>query len=267
MQKGGPTSQLTVLKPSVENVISYNQYKRTQPMVNGVPMINVPTGDVVILFGGGRHFLLGLLQFGQDEKRVEEVELFILSTGILLWFNLMGNGLHIPYESVVYHGSIRIAGNEQDGHRLELILTIESDKVLNQFFTGNVNPPVAEEGPDGLAPILSSIELTLRPKYSMYDRHYNPEIENLFTFENFGINRGDSLVNNCNEALAACLEMYRDPTYDDTENDDENDQDEAMFTSMHDTLGTYANSGLADDLDGDAMARDGPEAGMSLQLQ
>lgn len=236
-------------------------------MVNGIPMINVPSSDVVILFGGGRHFFLGLLQFGQDEKRVEDVELFILSTGIVLWFNQMGNGLHVPYESVICHGSIRFARGAQDGHRLELLLTLERDKLLNQFFTGNSDSPMAQEGPDGLTPTLSSIELTLRPKYSIYDRHYNPEIENLFTFENFGVNRGDSLVDNCNQALAACLEMYRDPSYDDTENEDDEDNEEAMFTSINDTLGTYANSGLADDLGGEAISKDGPEAGMSLQLQ
>ncbi|KAH9199892.1 regulator of volume decrease after cellular swelling-domain-containing protein [Zygosaccharomyces rouxii] len=263
MHKGRPTSQLAIVKPTVENVISYNQYRRTQPMVNGVPMMNVPSSDAIVLFGGGRHILLGLLQFGKDDKKVEDVELFILSTGILLWFNQLGNGLEIPFESVVCHGSIKVSDTAPEGHRLELLLTLEKDKVLNQFFTGESQPSEPQETmtPDGLSPTLSSVELTLRPKYSMYDRHYNPDIENLFTFENFGVNRGDDMVDKCNEALALCLEMYKDPNYDANEDEgDEIEQDEddavgdenhaeAMFTSINDTWNRYANSGLADDLE------------------
>lgn len=272
MQKGRRTSQLAVVKPTVENVISYNQYKKTQPMINGVPMVNVPSSDAVVLFGGGRHILLGLLQFGANEKKIKDVELFILSTGILIWFNQLGNGLEVPFESVVYHGSIKVSHNAPEGHQLELLLTLERDKVLNQFFTGEAeSPPELDHG--GLPPTLSSIELTLRPKYSMYDRHCNPEIENLFTFDNFGVNRGDHMVENCNEALAVCLEMYRDPSLDalGTDNDDDSDNDdneieqdqdivtgdenttEAMFTSINDTWNTYTNSGLADDLETDPL--------------
>ncbi|GCE98700.1 low temperature responsive protein [Zygosaccharomyces mellis] len=258
MQKGRPTSQLAIVKPTVENVIPYNQYRRTQPMVNGVPMMNVPSSDAIVLFGGGRHILLGLLQFGENDRRIEDVELFILSTGILIWFNQLGNGIEVPFESVVCHGSIKVSDTAPDGHKLELLLTLERDKVLNQFFTGENGSPETQEPmtPDGLSPTLSSIELTLRPKYSLYDRHCNPEIENLFTFGNFGVNRGDNMVTGCNEALALCMEMYKDPDYDANEDDEEEEEvvgdennAEAMFTSINDTWNNYANSGFADDLE------------------
>lgn len=232
-------------------------------MVNGVPMMNVPSNDAIILFGGGRHILLGLLQFGQNDKRIEDVELFILSTGILIWFNQLGNGIEIPFESVICHGSINIPHTAAaDGHKLELLLTLERDKVLNQFFTGETASPELQEPvtSDGFSPTLSSIELTLRPKYSLYDRHCNPYIENLFTFDSFGVNRGDNMINNCNEALALCMEMYKNSDYDDDDEDDDDDDDdhqvigdenntEAMFTSINDTWNNYANSGLADDLE------------------
>lgn len=240
--------RITDIKPTVENVIPYNRYKKTQPEINGVPMINVPAGDQLLLMGGGRDFILSLLQ--DDKHRVVEgVELFILNIGIVLWFEHLEKGIEIPYESIIYHGSVRTS--DTVGHQLALLATLTSDPLICNFFQLPESLTTNDEC------TLSSIEIMLRPKYSLYDRHYNTEIESLFTFEDFGVNRGDEMVDNCNHSLAACLEMYCS-TLSDTETDatllDEEelvDDDEACvaaYAPLSETLNMLDNSGLADDL-------------------
>lgn len=249
MEKKRPVCQVAYTKPTIENVIPYNRYKRTQPSVNGIPMINIPSNDLPILFGGGRDFLLGLLET-KNEQTIENVQLFILNNGIILWFNHWNKGLEIPYDSVIYHGSIRV--DQDEGHSLEMILTLERDITLNELFPiqQKLQQPPSEEHLL-LQHTMSSIEFTLRPIYSIYDRHYNQEIETLFTFEDFGVNRGDDMVNNCNEAIATCLEQFNNEENDDDDNDEEEeDEDETntYYTSINDTLDQLDNSGLADDL-------------------
>lgn len=250
MEKKRLACQVAYTKPTIENVIPYNRYKRTQPLVNGIPMINIPSNDLPILFGGGRDFLLGLLET-KNEQTIENVQLFILNNGIILWFNQWNKGLEIPYDSVIYHGSIRV--DQDEGHSLEMILTLERDITLNELFPIQqklLPPPQPNEEHLLLQHTMSSIEFTLRPIYSIYDRHYNQEIETLFTFEDFGVNRGDDMVNNCNEAIATCLEQFNNEEEQNDYDDDEDDEDETntYYTSINDTLDQLDNSGLADDL-------------------
>lgn len=270
MEKKRPICQVAYTKPTIENVIPYNRYKRTQPLVNGIPMINIPSNDLLILFGGGRDFLLGLLE-PKNQQTIENVELFILNNGIILWFNHWNKALEIPYDSVVYHGSIRV--DQDEGHSLEMILTLERDITLNDLF------PIPQNTDQEQHPLLqhtmSSIEFTLRPIYSIYDRHYNQEIDTLFTFEDFGVNRGDDMVNNCNEAIATCLEQFNtEEQHTDEEDDEEQDQTNTYYTSINDTLDQLDNSGLADDLNTPfnvtAQRQCGnteEEAGMSINLK
>ncbi|CCF59368.1 hypothetical protein KAFR_0G03360 [Kazachstania africana CBS 2517] len=260
------TCDIATIKPTVENVIAYVEYKKTQPrLISGLQ----GNEHDVLLLGGGRDLILSLLT-GNESQKLENVELFILNTNVILWFNILGHGLQIPYSSILYHGS-RSLTNENEGHRLEVLLTLEVDPTLSQFFP--------HENFEANTNVMKSVEITLRPKYSMYDRHYNSEIENLFTFMNFGTNRGDELVKNCNNALAMAMELHSND--DDEEDEDENedmqgiDDDNAVFTGLSEILknqnATFQNIGSADDLDGDSfmnqlITRDETDAGMSLEF-
>lgn len=203
MEEERPVCRVAHIKPSVENVVAYSRYKKTQPLIGGASMVSVPCLDVPILFGGGRAFELSLLQ--HTDNVVDGVDVFILSEAILLWFDHLGYGLEAPYSSVIYHGSVR-STTERDGHQLSMLLTLDRDPLLDQEFPTKSSP---------------SVELLLHPRYSLYDRHYNAEIDTLFNFQDFGVNRGDQMVNNCNEAIATCLELFHDaqPLDDDNETD------------------------------------------------
>ncbi|CCD24769.1 Lot5p NDAI_0D04560 [Naumovozyma dairenensis CBS 421] len=289
MVKEKQQCQLALTKPTVENVIPYTQYKKTQPQFNNEStddLLYDNNGHHLILFGGGRDLVLTLLNTtstattsnaaSSTTSRMENVELFILNSSIVLWFGILGHGLEIPYTSCIYHGT-KSNNHERDGHKLEILLTLERDPILNEFFprdhmegtTFNYNNSAGDGD-------LSSIELLLKPKYSTYDRHYNQEIETLFTFENFGINRGDELVLNCHEALSLGMEVHGSE-FEDTDNDDEDNtelESEAVFTGLSGILksqNTYLNAGLADDLDGDStmdnvFSNDNYEAGMSMEF-
>lgn len=190
-----PECRVAHIKPTVENVVAYNRYRRTQPDVAGISTSDFACLETPILFGGGRDFQLSFLQ-QPDTIVAAGVDLFVVSSALLLWFNHLACGLEIPYSSVIYHGALR-AQHERDGHQLSLLLTLDRDPLLNEQFP---SPPTTAVPQD-------SLELVLRPYYSLYDRHYNAEIDTLFNFHDFGVNRGDLLVNNCNEAVATCLEI------------------------------------------------------------
>lgn len=210
MEEDKPSCQLVYVKPTIENTIAYNRYKRTQPMINGVPMINVPWNDSLVLFGGGRDIELRFLQ--DPTTLIASIDLFVLNNAILLWFNNSNCGIAVPYESVFYHGSLR-STQEREGHQFALLLTLERDALLDKLLLPQT--PLLPDNQENAAPTL---ELILRPAYSLYDRHYNAEIDTLFSFQDFGVNRGDQLVNNCNQAIATCLEIYNAEPED---NDDE----------------------------------------------
>ncbi|QLL33291.1 hypothetical protein HG536_0E02020 [Torulaspora globosa] len=219
MDEDKPECRLAYVKPTVENVVAYNRYKKTQPMVNGVSMVSVPCLDMPILFGGGRDFDLLLLQ--HPHNVLAGVDLFILSNAILLWFDHLGCGIEAPYSSVIYHGSVHSPA-DREGRQLSMLVTLDRDPLLNDQFPPTPNDPGSD-----------SLELLLRPRYSLYDRHYNPEIDTLFNFQDFGVNRGDQMVNNCHEAIATCLEIYntQDPPPD-LEQDEQELLPETIFAEQ-----------------------------------
>lgn len=272
--------QIATVKPTIENVVPLTIYKKTQPRQLNDPYTMIFPQDQSILFGGGRDFILSLLNSDDNKsQRLEAVDLFILNNCIILWFDILGHGLQIPYTSILYHA---IKSNRtthdiqstylQDGHSLELIITLERDSILNQFFIHEQT--FAED-----SNFIDSVELVLYPKYSMYERHYNTYVETLFTFNNFGLNRGDDLINNCHEALAMGMELHLDSFRDEVETEQpaelHQDESHATYTGISDFLHstTFQNSGLADDLDNDEtflnqVVNNNPtEAGMSLQFQ
>ncbi|CAI4044416.1 Lot5p SKDI_11G0380 [Saccharomyces kudriavzevii IFO 1802] len=280
--------QIARTKPSVENVIPYAQFKKTQPRFNG-NFSALNNEEYIILFGGGRDLILGSLtpcfsshlsnQADSQDPNEHGTDLFLLNSCIVIWFNGLGYGLEIPYSSVLYHASRRLPDG-REGLRLEILLTLERDEVLDMLYQ-SLQPQASDlDVEDAHDFTVQSVELTIRPRYSTYDRHYNNEIETLFTFENFGVNRGDDLVNNCNEALAVCMDLHGGDVQDQDQDQDlgmpfEGAQDlNAAYAGLGDTLHgppVYQNDGLADDLDGDlvmdnVVSKGGPEASMSMEF-
>lgn len=264
-----PHCRIVYTKPSIENVISYAQYRRTQPEYQDPDQqqhLNIPN-DSVVLLGGGRDLAISLLNEGTpsvseiDPKTL--VDLFILNSCIIIWFNSANQGICISYPSVLYHAARRLYDREE-GHRLELLLTIERDPIIDGVVSSlGTSMAMSGEGTQGEDKLdlftLKSVELLLTPRYSMYERHYNSEIENLFTFMDFGLNRGDAMVNNCNEALAMALELSDNYNSADDDSSDmeagENVMDDtrACTTGMNVALEalssySYQNYGYADDL-------------------
>ena len=280
------------VKPTVENVVPYKQYRRTQPEMNLSLEQDQNASALDLLLGGGRNLVLSVMggavgSDGQNTECLDPVELFILNHCIVLWFDGLGHGIQIPYSSVLYHASRQVA-YRNEGHKLEILLTLERDTVLDGLFPRSGHQIMVETGDTPPEFTMQSVELILTPKYSMYDRHYNTEIETLFTFANFGINRGDDLVNNCNEALAAGMEIYGEQQDREADQQYENytpetsvetsvppqgqaNEPAAIYTGFQDALGSYAafsNSGRADDLSNytaEQLSHDA-DAGMSMQL-
>ncbi|KAG0670885.1 low temperature responsive protein [Maudiozyma exigua] len=308
------TCQVIWVKPTIENVIPYMQYKRTQP--EGTLGNDYIETSQDLLLGGGRDLIMSLIgstipkfennekhdnnnipynndsdMVGEDtttnkermnsENSLDPVELFILNHCIILWFDGLGHGIQVPYGSVIYHASRRI-NYRNEGHKLEILLGLERDEVLDQFFPREQQlQPDTDEELDVNEYTMSSVEIILTPKYSMYDRHYSANIETLFTFANFGINRGDDMVNNCNEAMAIALELSNQNDFDSTTEPSEEHsmdiepQENTVYTGMLDTINgnhnSLHNTGFADDLDSNditnqGISRDGNDAGMSLEL-
>lgn len=230
-------STLASIKPTLENVIPWKQYQLQQPRALVNELYDDKEGKL-ILYGGGREFMLRDL----DKSETLETELYILEGRIIIWITSAGvdRGIEVPNDRILYHGvRLDYAGGKGHGH--ELVLSLQRDAVLDELFGYRV--PAADQ--DGLsAYTMPSLELAFKPKYSTYDRHYNETIETMFTFENFGLNRGDDLVDNCHAQLSLSLESTNVP---------QPPEEEAVPVSLADTLNNYQPAvgvtGTADDLD------------------
>ncbi|SCV04670.1 LANO_0G11628g1_1 [Lachancea nothofagi CBS 11611] len=263
--------QVETTKPTVENVTPFPLFQQTQPRLKGVSLDE--QNELPILYGGGREFLLGLIpQPGEPLKpaSVEVVDLFVLNTCLVIWLKSHDTGVQVPYQNIVYHGVHLIDDCETsaEGHTVEIVLTIQRDPILNQLF-----PPQAMTAPETLLDFtMSTVELVLRPRYADFDRVYNEELEDLFTFKLFGLNRGDTLVINCNNAIARCMDFH----YVDEQSEEEAEEAESVagtaeFTGLgeflNDQTPVYHNIGAADDLDeDDGVVKDDADAGMSLEF-
>ncbi|AMD19952.1 HCL199Cp [Eremothecium sinecaudum] len=189
--------QIVYTRPTLENTISYKQYEKTYPRMKGFPLTQ--QSELPVLYGGGRNFYFGLLPTN-DTQPFEDADLFVLDSCIVIWLQAWDRGLQIPYQGLVYH-AVRKVDTQQipETSTLELIITVERDDVLNQFF------PVQTTA---AAYAMSTVELVLRPKYGNHDRHYNVDVETLFTFRDFGLNRGNAMVLNSNKAIATCMDLH-----------------------------------------------------------
>ncbi|AAS52770.2 AER086Cp [Eremothecium gossypii ATCC 10895] len=251
MNADRPCCQFVTTKPTVENVTPFAQFQLTQPRLKGVSLQQLSA--LPILYGGGRNFLFG--RFTDSEPQLQDTDLFVLDSCILLWPAHALRGLRIPYDAVIYHAVRR-------ADVLELVLAVERDATLDSLF-----PPAP--GPQPFA--LSTLELRLRPRYATYDRHYSGAVEQLFTFRDFGLNRGDAMVANCNTAIATCMEFHHRAAAAD-DDDDDDDGPAAHVTPLAELLAPaghvpiYANHGSADDLTDDGLTDDGPQGGAAAGM-
>lgn len=253
------------VKPTMENVTTYAQYQMTQPRLKSISLQE--QNDLPILYGGGRSFLIRLLE-NSHSNIIEEADIFILNSYIIIWFNRLDQGLEILYTNVIYHAIRKMDPTQcKDGQSLELILCIKSNYIISEMFLSN-----ASYSSNVFIP---SVELVLRPKYANFHRHYNNEMDNLFTFKDFGLNRGDTMLVNCNNSIATCMEffIYEDSSESDQDQELELSEEYTVCTSMVELLNdanTYSNTGKADDLCDDRMVpsyvQDGSEAGMVLEF-
>ncbi|QEU62197.1 Lot5 [Kluyveromyces lactis] len=275
--------QLILTKPTVENVATIGQYQLTQPRLKGINLLE--QSDLPILYGGGRDFM-----FGELNSELEPAEnaatnspsqmilsdLFVLNTCVLIWFQDWERSLQIPYRNIMYHAIRKIDDTHlTEGHRLELMIAIERDPIINELFPlPNVSKAnnFAGTGSYLQETTLSSVELILRPKYANFDRHYNVEVEDLFTFKEFGLNRGDTMVKNCHNAILTCMDFYpeEEPTNQQCTQPHSTTTEISAMPDIGHLQNVYVNSGTADDLDGDSTmdiyAQDGFDASMALQF-
>ncbi|SCU97464.1 LAFA_0G11562g1_1 [Lachancea sp. 'fantastica'] len=265
------TCQLERTKPTVENVTPLALHQQTQPRIKGVALDR--QNELPILYGGGRELLVGLIPPPGEPLllgRVEVADFFVLSTCMVVWINAQEIGLQIPYQKVVYHGTRLIEDQRPNaaGSSMEIVLTVQRDATLDQLFPRSVDSTEwSAEYP------LETVELVLRPQYGEFERVYNEEREALFTFREFGLNRGDRMVSNCNAAISRCMDLFC------TDEDQGDDPDEPVGGGgggggggllQSDAAAVYANFGAADDLDVDsdigALKDDGVDAGMALEF-
>ncbi|CEP61602.1 Lot5p LALA0_S03e06612g [Lachancea lanzarotensis] len=273
------TCRMERTKPTVENVTPLALYQQTQPRIKGVALDR--QNELPILYGGGRELLVGLIPPPGEPLPLECVELadfFVLSTCMVVWMNAQEIGLQIPYQKVVYHGTRLIEDQKANsvGSSMEIVLTVQRDATLDQLFprSGGFSEWSSEYP-------LETVELVLRPQHGEFERVYNDERETLFTFREFGLNRGDRMVSNCNAAISRCMDLFS--TDEEHENDPtafETDSQQHQLEGFNELDGVqshsdmvvpmYTNFGAADDLDveGDigTLKEDGLDAGMALEF-
>lgn len=254
-------SSVASIKPTLENVIPWKQYQLQQPRALVNNELYDDKDGKLILYGGGREFMLRDL----DKSDILETELYILEGRIIIWIKRddVNRGIEIPNDSILYHGVRLDYANGREGHQLELLLSLQRDPVLDELFS---YPPTGTDNNDpynnsnsneiASAYTMSTLEIVLKPKYSMYDRYYNETIETLFTFDNFGLNRGDDLVDNCQAQLALSLENDSNIQQELSESVEEEEAATAVPMSLTDTLSynsqnlpAIGNTGTGDDLD------------------
>ncbi|CCH60025.1 hypothetical protein TBLA_0C02130 [Henningerozyma blattae CBS 6284] len=234
-------TQITNIIPTVENVIPWKVFQSTHPRHLDYSS-TILSSNLPILLAGSRDLLLTCLNITTSPC---EVQLFILHSHLIIWLTHLSIGLQIPITNIIYHGLTR-NNTTPEGNRYELLLTLENDPVLTQFFPLDTNTNES----------LNTIDLKFQSKYSMYERVYNDVnyIENLFTFKNFGINKGDDLIHNLNDSLTKCLE-FNFNSRQTTDSDDEFDSaasSTTLPTTMGETLKNFRflnNMGTADDLE------------------
>ncbi|CCH43552.1 hypothetical protein BN7_3104 [Wickerhamomyces ciferrii] len=222
------------IKPSIENCDPIKKYQKSTP-------IKYSLQENPILYGGGRKWLLQCsnykilsnllgseIDFGiEDDDKL--IDLFVLNTSFIIWFNSLDKGIELSYLDIPAH-----AVRKNNFNKLELYLQLN------------------------LEHIDEILELSFRPKYLENERFLNESIEKLFTYEFFGFNKGNKLIFNTFNSIGKCSCFHNLPNHDGDDQDDEMDEDpELIDININDYINDYNdenlnefydNSGNADDL-------------------
>ncbi|KAH3683705.1 hypothetical protein WICPIJ_005324 [Wickerhamomyces pijperi] len=258
---------LTNFKPTRENTtpfhtstIPYNLHLTPETSSNAMETTSMNLNESPVLYAGGRkwHFQTSdptsLYCLPLNHSLEIEVDLFVMNTGFLIWFNdLHGNvldaGLRLGYDSIISHSLRRVA----DG-RLQLFLEVrrtgvlsDCDAVLN---IGVYDSAVSDPND------VDTVEFSFIPKFSEVDRYYQDHVEQLFTFQEFGSNRGDTMAGNVFNGISRCSQLWRPEENDmdmdmgdsDNETDSIDDLEKINVDFVKEGYLTAANEGCGDDI-------------------
>ncbi|KAL6943081.1 hypothetical protein ACO0RG_002065 [Hanseniaspora osmophila] len=289
-------SNVIYTKPTIENVIPFELYKSTNPSLQ-FPNASSRFASISdtslnpllpILFGGGRNFTLtrmrnesfdsGSANPGSDLPGSTSnlcsapsclVDLFVMDCGIVVWFDQLNMGIQIQYSDLVYHGIVTLPNDPHQRLLVNVDVTAGLEVIWEIFGPGIASTTTTTTNNTTTSRDNSNIDLLFTPMYYENDRFYNSDIENLFQFQWFGLNKGNSMIKNINDALDHCMETYYTTTdYQNQDLDDENDNgydldNEAEMQTMVDNTAEYDgisvglqhyyyhnNTGMADDLGG-----------------
>lgn len=217
--------KIIAIQPSIENCDPIKKYQKSTP-------VQYALQEIPILYGGGRKWIMScpnpeLLSSIAEQQIIPQdnellVDLFVLNTSLIIWFNDLSKGLEISYLDIPAH-----ALRKNQSNQLELYIQIN---VSHQ---------------DEL------LELSFSPKYWENDRYFNKEIEKLFTYEYFGLNKGTKMIFNTFNSIGKCSCFHSN----DDENQDDYDEADIISTDNNDEEiledfyeNGLDNSGNADDM-------------------
>lgn len=211
--------KIIYIRPTIENCDPIKKYQISTP-------VQYSLQENPILYGGGRKWLISCSSpdfissiTGQDSSDLL-VDLFAFNTSFIIWFNGLEKGLEISYLDIPAH-----AVRKNQLGQLELYIQ------MNYSNSGDQSPCL--------------IEFSFTPKYWENDRYFNQEIEKLFTYEFFGLNKGSKMIFNTFNAIGKCSCFHNNNSddYDDERSMDDADEVIDEFYEMG-----LDNSGNADDM-------------------
>lgn len=211
--------QIISTSPTFENCDPFKKYQKSTPSQYALQ-------EIPILYGGGRKWISNCSNNQYLNSIIPEVEgddeilvdIFVLNTSFIIWFVGFGKGLEISYLNIPAH-----AVRKDFAKRLELYIQLS---ISSNIGTEEI------------------IEFSFRPKFLENERFVNDEIERLFTYEYFGLNKGEKMVFNTFNSISHCSCFHRD------ESESDEDQQEDLDAEVSDIYENgLDNTGNADDID------------------
>lgn len=120
-------------QPNSENTIPVDLYRASSP-----EKFSLEDDDKFVLYGGGANYGLSFIQNPQQELKVanefsqlsyDNISVFILNTGVIIWFNQNNIGLELPYQTISLH-AVKPPTNEDV---CKLYLQILSNKLISSI--------------------------------------------------------------------------------------------------------------------------------------
>lgn len=237
------TPTITTLVPTIENCDPIVVHRRATPHAYSL-------SERPVLYGGGRKWSLrcsdpsSLQFFPLNHADVIEVDLFVLNSALVIWFVSCNKGVEVPYSALGAHAVRNVEGKSMLYLQVNACGALESDCYSH------------ESGLEAM------VEFEITPMFAENERYYYDTIERLFTYEYFGINKGDKMVMTTFHAISQCSAMYLSEEEEEEEEDDDDDG-RGMIADMY-YEGGYDNTGDADDMDMNTSFEDGALSGVDV---